>query len=71
MRPKLNDWNPAGLLRQKASPTQHWLSAEQISIPDVVEPSSISSLRQLHFAAGIPPYLRGPYASMYLQRPWT
>jgi len=37
----------------------------------VVEPSSISSLRQLHFAAGIPPYLRGPYASMYLQRPWT
>ncbi|MCE2707409.1 MAG: methylmalonyl-CoA mutase [Bacteroidota bacterium] len=71
MRPKLNDWNPAGLWRQKASPTQHWLSAEQISIPDVVEPSSISSLRQLHFAAGIPPFLRGPYASMYLQRPWT
>ncbi|MBM3168084.1 MAG: methylmalonyl-CoA mutase [Bacteroidetes bacterium] len=71
MRPKLNDWNPAGLLRQKASPTQNWLSAEQIPIPDVVEPSSISSLRQLHFAAGIPPYLRGPYASMYLQRPWT
>lgn len=71
MRPKLNDWNPAGLLRQKASPTQNWLSAEQIPIPDVVEPSSISSLRQMHFAAGIPPYLRGPYASMYLQRPWT
>ncbi|MFM7628253.1 MAG: methylmalonyl-CoA mutase [Algoriphagus sp.] len=71
MRPKLNDWNPAGLFRQKASPTQNWLSAEQIPIPDVVEPSSISSLRQLHFAAGIPPYLRGPYASMYLQRPWT
>jgi len=71
MRPKLKDWNPAGLLRQKASPTQNWLSAEQIPIPDVVEPSSISSLRQLHFAAGIPPYLRGPYASMYLQRPWT
>ncbi|MGB5275380.1 MAG: methylmalonyl-CoA mutase, partial [Flavobacteriaceae bacterium] len=25
----------------------------------------------LGFAAGIPPYLRGPYATMYLQRPWT
>ncbi len=26
---------------------------------------------QLRFAAGIPPYLRGPYASMYISRPWT
>ncbi len=25
----------------------------------------------LGFAAGIPPYMRGPYATMYLQRPWT
>ncbi|TDB65212.1 methylmalonyl-CoA mutase [Arundinibacter roseus] len=25
----------------------------------------------LGFGAGIPPFLRGPYASMYLQRPWT
>lgn len=24
-----------------------------------------------HFAAGIPPFLRGPYATMYVQRPWT
>lgn len=25
----------------------------------------------LHFAAGVPPYTRGPYATMYLVRPWT
>ncbi len=23
------------------------------------------------FGAGVPPYLRGPYATMYVQRPWT
>tara|TARA_R110002049_G_scaffold53516_4_gene149601 strand:- start:794 stop:2950 length:2157 start_codon:yes stop_codon:yes gene_type:complete len=25
----------------------------------------------LDFAAGIPPFLRGPYATMYVQQPWT
>ena len=25
----------------------------------------------LNFAAGIPPYLRGPYSTMYVRRPWT
>ncbi|MBU3028334.1 methylmalonyl-CoA mutase [Zobellia galactanivorans] len=30
-----------------------------------------SDREQLNFAAGIPPYLRGPYSTMYVQRPWT
>ena len=28
-------------------------------------------LKHLDFAAGIPPFLRGPYSSMYTSRPWT
>ena len=28
-------------------------------------------LAHVHFAAGIPPYLRGPYSTMYVKRPWT
>jgi methylmalonyl-CoA mutase len=28
-------------------------------------------MEHLHYAAGIPPYLRGPYGSMYAIRPWT
>lgn len=28
-------------------------------------------LEQLHYAAGIAPYLRGPYSTMYITRPWT
>lgn len=30
-----------------------------------------STFEHLNFAAGMPPYLRGPYATMYVQRPWT
>src|SRR5690606_35774586 len=31
----------------------------------------IKDLKHLEFAAGIPPYLRGPYSTMYVIRPWT
>ena len=31
----------------------------------------IEGLHHLKFAAGIPPYLRGPYSTMYVSRPWT
>ena len=35
-----------------------------------VEPRT-QNFEHQNFAAGIPPYLRGPYATMYVQRPWT
>ena len=31
----------------------------------------IKDLQHLRFAAGIPPFLRGPYSTMYVSRPWT
>ena len=31
----------------------------------------VADLHHLCFAAGIPPYLRGPYSTMYVTRPWT
>lgn len=31
----------------------------------------LAGLKHLGYVAGIPPYLRGPYASMYAIRPWT
>ncbi|WP_423817825.1 methylmalonyl-CoA mutase [Salinimicrobium sp. TIG7-5_MAKvit] len=31
----------------------------------------VKNLEHLNFAAGIPPYLRGPYSTMYVMRPWT
>lgn len=39
--------------------------------PSVYNPSDTDQLNHLGFVAGIPPYLRGPYASMYITKPWT
>jgi methylmalonyl-CoA mutase len=33
--------------------------------------TDIVEAEHLGYGAGVPPYLRGPYASMYTQRPWT
>ncbi len=45
---------------------------QHIKLPKTLNPESgIRNFRHPNFAAGIPPYLRGPYATMYVQRPWT
>jgi methylmalonyl-CoA mutase len=33
--------------------------------------SEVEDLKQLDFVSGIAPFLRGPYGSMYVSRPWT
>ena len=47
-----------------------FLTAEGISIPKTASPQK-EPLSHLGFSAGIPPFLRGPYSSMYVRRPWT
>ncbi|MDX1761924.1 MAG: methylmalonyl-CoA mutase family protein, partial [Christiangramia sp.] len=37
----------------------------------VYSKQDLESLEHLNFAAGIPPFLRGPYSTMYVMRPWT
>ena len=46
-------------------------TAEGIQIKPVYGPDDIKDLPHLNFGAGIPPYLRGPYSTMYVRRPWT
>ncbi|MBX9851005.1 MAG: methylmalonyl-CoA mutase [Cytophagaceae bacterium] len=46
-------------------------SSENISIKSFYTGSDLLNTKHLKSAAGFPPYLRGPYASMYLGRPWT
>lgn len=48
-----------------------WLSPEKIAIKSAYSPEDTQNLQHLRYAAGIPPFLRGPYASMYTIRPWT
>ncbi|QCW98700.1 methylmalonyl-CoA mutase [Aggregatimonas sangjinii] len=46
-------------------------TAEGIPIKQIFTEQDISDTEHLNFAAGIPPYLRGPYSTMYVRRPWT
>ncbi len=50
---------------------QGWDSPEGINIKPIYQADDVAPLSHIHFASGIPPYLRGPYATMYAIRPWT
>ncbi len=46
-------------------------TAEGISVKPLYSKKDMEDLGHLNFIAGAPPYLRGPYSTMYVQRPWT
>ena len=48
-----------------------WRTMEQIDCKPLYHREDLRDCDHLSYLAGIPPYLRGPYASMYVQRPWT
>jgi methylmalonyl-CoA mutase len=54
-----------------ADPGPGWQTMEQIEVQPVYRPDDLATCPQLGFTAGIPPFLRGPYATMYVTRPWT
>ncbi len=51
--------------------TEIWETPEKIPVKQHFSAKDISKLEHLDFVAGIPPYLRGPYSTMYAVRPWT
>jgi methylmalonyl-CoA mutase len=48
-----------------------FLTAEGISLKQTYTEADTGNLEHLDFGAGFAPNLRGPYATMYVQRPWT
>ncbi|MEP2773957.1 MAG: methylmalonyl-CoA mutase [Fulvivirga sp.] len=46
-------------------------TAEGIKIKPVYTAEDAKKLNHTDFSAGLPPYLRGPYTTMYAGRPWT
>ena len=71
MRPNLTHWKSGVKASANSNSTHSWEAPEQISIPDSFDFHAILALPQLRFSSGLAPFLRGPYASMYVQRPWT
>jgi methylmalonyl-CoA mutase len=53
------------------SPVAHFITAEQIELKPDYSAEDLAKLEHLGFAAGFAPNLRGPYATMYVRRPWT
>jgi methylmalonyl-CoA mutase len=51
--------------------TEPWISAEKIVIKPQYERSDSAELTALGYTAGVAPFLRGPYATMYTTKPWT
>jgi len=57
--------------RKPESQKDTFKTPEEIEIKTSYSKEDISDAEHLNFAAGIPPYLRGPYSTMYVSRPWT
>ena len=59
------------LIEQVPSYSQGWQTPEHILVPPVFGESALDGLDFLQTYPGIPPFLRGPYATMYVNQPWT
>ena len=54
-----------------AGPTEQWVAPEQITVENSYGADSYANMDFLDTYPGIPPFMRGPYATMYVQQPWT
>src|ERR1700694_1982462 len=56
---------------EPAGGAEPWLTPESIAVKSIYRPDDIAGLDFLETYPGIPPYLRGPYPTMYVTQPWT
>ncbi len=79
MRPKFRYIDLGNLNKEKAGICHDritgddvcWITPEGIKVKNCYTSKDIEGFNHLEYAAGIPPYLHGPYAGMYPMRPWT
>ncbi len=50
---------------------QSWKTNEQLDVKPLYTKADLEGLEHLDYLSGLPPFLRGPYPSMFVQRPWT
>ena len=56
---------------QAGGEKEPWLTAEQIPVKGCYSAADLEGMEHLNYAAGVAPFLRGPYSTMYVMRPWT
>ncbi len=75
MRPDFNkDIEYAGAASKSCSAAgagEAWLAPERIEVKPLYTAKDLEGMEHLNYAAGLPPFLRGPYSTMYVNKPWT
>jgi methylmalonyl-CoA mutase len=71
MRKDFSSINYENLIEPRFQNAQSFTTPEQIELKTHYSNDDLNNLNHLQFGAGIPPFLRGPYTSMYVQNPWT
>ncbi|HRN98318.1 MAG TPA: methylmalonyl-CoA mutase family protein, partial [Flavobacterium sp.] len=71
MRKTLQNINLSKDAPATAANADQFVTAEGIPVKSTYSPNDIEGLTHLEFGAGFAPNLRGPYATMYVRRPWT
>ncbi|MGB4415563.1 MAG: methylmalonyl-CoA mutase [Paludibacter sp.] len=73
MKPNFNDVDIKNITTTAAAPEvdSSWLTPELIPVKPFYTKDDLEGMEHLNYAAGLPPYLRGPYSVMYAMQPWT
>ena len=71
MRPKFNDIEYKGGAACGAQVNEEWNTPEKIVVKTNYSEKDLEGMEHLNYAAGVAPFLRGPYSTMYVQKPWT
>lgn len=67
-----NNWEKSFEQSTGKSPNDCFVSTlENIDVKSLYTKDDLKDMKHLEFTAGIPPFLRGPYPSMYVTKPWT
>jgi len=65
------EFAPAPIAAPVAAAGEPWRAPEGVAVKPVYGPDDVAGLDFLNTYPGIPPYLRGPYPTMYATQPWT
>lgn len=72
-RPDFNniDFRDLKIPKRTNASTSVWETPEHIKIKASYSKEDLEDMEHLNYAAGLPPFLRGPYPAMFAMRPWT
>ena len=73
MRPDFKniEYKGAASPQKCSSEGELWLAPEKIDVKPLYTENDLEGMEHLNYAAGVAPFLRGPYSTMYVNKPWT